>query len=181
MLLQERQKKMDSITIEPVTSAEEYPVILKLAREIWGPTYAEILSQEQIDYMIDMMYALAVLEKERGEGIVFELVKENGKPIGFLSYGPYKPGTMKLHKLYLSQSHHGKGIGSRMLSRAKEAAKELGATELLLNVNKHNARAIRAYRRNGFEMIREEKNPIGNGFFMDDYVFGIKLTKETPA
>ena len=44
MLLQERQKKMDSITIEPVTSAEEYPVILKLAREIWGPTYAEILS-----------------------------------------------------------------------------------------------------------------------------------------
>ena len=129
MLLQERQKKMDSITIESVTSAEEYPVILKLAREIWGPTYAEILSQEQIDYMIDMMYAPAVLEKERGEGIVF---------------------------VYLSQSHHGKGIGSRMLSRAKEAAKELGATELLLNVNKHNARAIRAYRRNGFEMIREE-------------------------
>ena len=82
---------------------------------------------------------------------------------------------MKLHKLYLSASCHGKGIGSRMLSHAKEAAKRLGAGELLLNVNKNNARAIKAYKRNGFSLIREEKNPIGNGFFMDDYVFGIKL------
>ncbi len=169
---------MDSIVFDPVTSPEEYPVILDLARRIWGPTYEEILSPEQIEYMIDMMYAPAVVDRERKEGIVFELVKDNGVPVGFLSYGPCGNGEMKLHKLYLSPALHGKGIGSRMLCRAKEAAKALGAKELHLNVNKQNARAIRAYRRNGFRLIREEKNPIGNGFFMDDYVFGINLTEE---
>ena len=165
----------NSITLEPVTTPEEYPVLLRLAREIWAITYNDILSPEQIEYMLNMMYAPEVVEKERSEGVVFELVKNAGTPVGFLSYGPYTPGKMKLHKLYLSASCHGKGIGSRMLSHAKEAAKRLGAGELLLNVNKNNVRAIKAYKRNGFSLIREEKNPIGNGFFMDDYVFGIKL------
>ncbi len=166
---------MDNITIEKVVSAEDYPVILQLAREIWAITYNDILSPEQIDYMMDMMYAPEVIEKERGEGIVFELVKDAGKPVGFISYGPYEPGKMKLHKLYLSQAYHGKGIGSRMLSHTKRAAVEQGAKQLLLNVNKNNSRAIKAYQRNGFTLVREEKNPIGNGFFMDDYVYGVEL------
>lgn len=167
---------MNTITIEPVTSPEEYPVILKLAREIWAITYNNILSPGQIEYMIEMMYSPSVVEKERSEGVVFELVKDAGTPIGFLSYGPGSaPGKMKLHKLYLSGAYHGRGIGSRMLSRAREAAKALGAKQLLLNVNKNNARAIKAYKRNGFTLVREEKNPIGNGFFMDDYVFGVNL------
>lgn len=166
---------MDTITFDPVTTPEEYPVLFQLASEIWAITYRDILSPDQIDYMLNMMYAPEVVEKERNEGIVFELVRNDGIPVGFLSYGPYAPGKIKLHKLYLSGSCHGRGIGSGMLTHVKEAAKRLGAGEVLLNVNKNNARAIKAYKRNGFSLIREEKNPIGNGFFMDDYVFGIKL------
>ncbi len=166
---------MDTITITPVVSPEEYPVIMKLAREIWAVTYRDILSPEQIEYMIDMMYSPSVIEKERSENVVFELVKDAETPIGFISYGPYAQGKMKLHKLYLSEAYHGKGIGSQMLSHVKNSVKSLGAEQLLLNVNKNNARAIKAYKRNGFTLLREEKNPIGNGFFMDDYVFCINL------
>jgi len=166
---------MNRITIETVAAPEEYPVILNLAREIWAITYKGILSPEQLEYMIDMMYAPAVVDKERNEGIIFELVKDAGTPVGFISYGPYAPGKIKLHKLYLSGAYHGKGIGSAMLSHAKEAAKKCGAKQLLLNVNKNNVRAIKAYKRNGFTLVREEKNPIGNGFFMDDYVFSVNL------
>ena len=46
---------------------------------------------------------------------------------------------------------------------------------LHLNVNKHNATAIRAYERNGFVKARESVTDIGSGFVMDDYVMEIKL------
>jgi diamine N-acetyltransferase len=166
---------MSNITFSRVTSKDDYPILMKLARQIWAITYQDILSPAQFDYMIQMMYAPDVIEKEIGEGIVFEMVKDGTVPVGFISYGPYAQGVIKLHKLYLSKEYHGMGVGSQMLSRVKEIARTLGAKKLLLNVNKQNARAIRAYERNGFKRVREEKNPIGNGYFMDDYVYGVDL------
>ena len=80
------------------------------------------------------------------------------------------PGTAKLHKVYLLERYHGRGIGSAMLAQAEERARELGFRRLRLNVNKHNERAIRAYLRNGFVTVEAVKNPIGQGFFMDDFV-----------
>ncbi len=166
---------MSNITFSRVTSKDDYPILMKLARQIWAITYQDILSPAQFDYMIQMMYAPDVIEKEMNEGIVFEMVKDGAVPVGFISYGPYAQGAIKLHKLYLSKEYHGMGVGSQMLSRVKEIARTLGAKKLLLNVNKQNDRAIRAYERNGFKRVREEKNPIGNGYFMDDYVYGIDL------
>lgn len=42
--------------------------------------------------------------------------------------------------------------------------------KFFLNVNKKNPAAA-VYRHMGFQLLREEKNDIGNGFYMDDYVF----------
>ena len=39
-----------------------------------------------------------------------------------------------------------------------------------LTVNRGNAKAIRAYERNGFKVVRTQVTDIGNGFVMDDYV-----------
>ena len=54
----------------------------------------------------------------------------------------------------------------------------LGANRLVLNVNKRNEKAIRAYRRNGFTIVESEKIDIGNGFVMDDYVMAKELASE---
>ena len=168
----------EKITIEPLKNETEYPIAYRLAQEIWDTTYKQILSPEQIKYMLDMMYAPEVIEKELKEGIRFEFVKDNGTPIGFLSYGLYHgKDTMKLHKLYLSDIYHGRGIGSMMLQYVIAAAKKAGVRKLILNVNKENARALRAYERNGFKLVEKVKNDIGNGFYMDDFVMGIDLEK----
>lgn len=166
----------EKITIESLKNESEYPIAYRLAQEIWDTTYNVILSPEQIKYMLDMMYAPEVIAKELAEGIAFEFVKDNGTPIGFLSYGFYHGDeTMKLHKVYLSDIYHGQGIGSMMLQHAIAAAKKAGAKKLILNVNKNNARAIKAYERNGFSLVEKVKNDIGNGFYMDDFVMGIDL------
>ncbi len=152
-------------------SPAELTEVRKLADIIWPVTFRPILSPEQIAYMMEMMYAPAVMEKEFNDGIYFELLELDGAPAGYLSYGHYPiPDTVKLHKVYLLQQFHHQGHGSAMLRHAALAARELGAKYLRLNVNKHNAQAIRAYERNGFHTIESVKNDIGNGFFMDDFV-----------
>lgn len=167
---------LNGISIRPATDSE-LPLIRELAQRIWPDTYGKILSPAQIDYMIEMMYALPVLQRERGEGVSFDLICDGERPVGFLSCGPYRqePPTMKLHKLYLDFSLHGRGIGSMALQYAIRTAREAGYRFLRLNVNKENAAALRAYRRNGFRQVEAVKADIGGGFYMDDFVMEIEL------
>ena len=44
------------------------------------------------------------------------------------------------------------------------------ATTLILNVNKNNGQAIRAYEKRGFAIREAVVNDIGRGYVMDDYV-----------
>lgn len=154
---------------------------LKLVREVadivWPITFQEILSQEQIAYMMEMMYATEVMSNEFDSGITFHGVFDDGCPIGYLVMGPCDEhaGTAKLHKCYLLPEYQGKGIGSMMLQEAKKIAIQAGYSRLRLNVNRQNTKAIKAYIRNGFATVESVDNPIGNGFFMNDYVMEVPL------
>jgi ribosomal protein S18 acetylase RimI-like enzyme len=65
---------------------------------------------------------------------------------------------------------HGTGIGSRALAEVERIARDNAATRLVLNVNRHNIKAIRAYKRAGWQVAETVVVDIGNGFVMDDYV-----------
>ena len=52
-----------------------------------------------------------------------------------------------------------------------------GYKHLRLNVNRNNQKAIRAYVRNGFKTVETVDNPIGNGFYMNDYVMEADVPK----
>ncbi len=159
------------VEFRELTTPESLQLIRDIAAEIWPATFAGILSGEQIKYMMQMMYAPEVMAKELQNGYHFETVCIDGVPGGYLSYSAYTiPGTAKLHKVYLLTQYHRRGIGSQMLDHAAETVKAAGFSRLRLNVNKNNARAIKAYLRNGFTQIEAVKIDIGNGFFMDDFV-----------
>jgi len=164
-----------NITVEPVTEKFQYRILKELAEAVWPGTFKEILSPEQINYMLKMMYDLPVIEKEITDGISYFIVMDDSGPVGYISYGPYGKDSVKLHKCYLMAPYQGRGIGSKMLQVAITQAKESGASALRLNVNKKNERAIKAYLRNGFETVENVKVDIGNGFFMDDFVMEIKI------
>lgn len=149
---------------------ESLQVIRDIAASIWPETFREILSPEQITYMMEMMYAPAVMEKELADGYHFEIVCTDDLPAGYMVYSSYAPETAKLHKLYLLSRYHGRGIGSAMLDHVANQTRKLGFKNLILNVNKHNVKAINAYERNNFTTIEAVKIDIGNGFFMDDFV-----------
>lgn len=166
---------MNELTYAPMATDEDYRQAYSLATDIWQVAYKGIISQEQIDYMLPMMYAPAVIAREIREGIVYEFALDGDKRIGIVSFGPHGDGVMKLHKLYLLPSYHGRGVGSQMLQHAIAAVRAKGAKRLILNVNKQNSRAIKAYKRNGFAVLADVKNDIGNSFYMDDFVMGLDL------
>lgn len=141
-----------------------------IADDVWPKTFREILSPEQIDYMMQMMYAPDVMEKELASGYSFDLLVIDGTDAGYMVFAPYEePGMMKLHKLYLLESFQGKGYGQLMLRHVLETARARGFSSLILAVNKQNTKAQKAYERFGFVPYKSVQIDIGNGFIMDDY------------
>lgn len=155
-------------------SASDIPLIRELTFKVWPQTYASIISKEQIDFMLGMMYSEASLEKQMNEGAEFIIIYDNEEPVGFASYGEVKPGVYKLHKLYVLVSQQGKGTGRVMIDYIIRQTKEKGATALQLQVNRYN-KAKDFYNKLGFVVIEEADFDIGNGYFMNDYVMEKKL------
>ena len=157
-------------TFFQIQTAGELSRVRAVADDVWPKTFREILSPEQIVYMMKMMYSPEVMEKELASGYTFELLVIDGKDTGYMVYAPYdEPGTMKLHKLYLLEEYQGKGYGQKMLQHVIEAAESRGFTSVILAVNKQNMKAQKAYARFGFEQYKSVQIDIGNGFIMDDY------------
>ncbi|MEN9919801.1 MAG: hypothetical protein RL662_2237 [Bacteroidota bacterium] len=150
-----------------------------IAEHTWADTYGAILSQEQIDYMLSMMYSPEALQKQMLEqNHCFLLVKDNNLDdfVGFVSYElDYKnEGIVKIHKLYVLSQCQGSGMGKVLLDEVARFSVESGASKLVLNMNRFN-NTLGFYRHLGFEIIGEEDIDIGDGYLMEDYVFEKKL------
>jgi ribosomal protein S18 acetylase RimI-like enzyme len=165
------------ISFQRVTGGSGLATVRRLADEIWPETFAPILPPPQIPYMMRMMYAPEVLARELADGVRWEIVLVDSSPSGYLSWSacPGRPGTAKLHKVYLASRWHGRGVGQAMLAHAADGCRAEGFRRVLLAVNKRNDRAIRAYRRNGFAVVESVCNDIGGGFVMDDFLMAREL------
>lgn len=148
-----------------------------LSNVIWPATFSNILSQEQISYMMDMMYSTSSLEKQLKElNHHYLLAEEDGEYLGYLSYELNYKGTpiTKIHKIYVLPSIQGKGVGRLFIDAVSKLALKNNNTLLSLNVNRYN-KAIDFYKRMGFDFFASENIDIGNGFLMEDYVMNKDL------
>jgi len=159
-----------ALTLIPASTLD-VAMIREMAEEIWAAAYPGIISDKQIAYMLDWMYAPDRLRHEIGNGHAdYFLFRLNGQSVGFASMGAGEEDLeLHLHKFYLSTSHQGKGLGSQAIQLLIEEAEERGAYQISLRVNRKNERALRCYQRNGFEISHEVCSEIGDGYVMDDY------------
>ncbi len=150
--------------------------IQSLAHKIWPDAYGNILTAEQLAYMLDLIYSPASLEKQMTVQQHHFLMAHIGKePVGFAAFSKIEePATFKLHKLYVRTDIQGKGLGRALLDEVINQVKQLNAALLHLNVNRHN-KAKSFYEKQGFNVIKEEDVDIGNNYFMNDYVMEKKL------
>ncbi|WP_298712287.1 GNAT family N-acetyltransferase [Chitinophaga sp.] len=156
---------------------QQLSIVQQIAYDTWPHTFGNILTPEQIDYMLKMMYDLDVLkELVEKKGHVFLLAEADGNFGGFAGYelNYKKEPVSKLHKIYVLPQMQGKNAGLALISEVERIAREAGMKKLSLNVNRDN-KAVGFYERNGFAISGEEDIDIGNGFFMNDYIMTKKL------
>lgn len=153
-------------------------IIKELAYTIWPVAYGEILSQEQLDYMLDLIYTIESLEKQVDKKHVFLLVEDDNQFIGFASYelNFENSNKTKIQKLYVLPEIQGKGIGKNLINYIKQIAIDKKNSGLILNVNRFN-KAKEFYLKYGFEITKEIKIDIGNNYIMDDYIMEFKYSE----
>ena len=157
--------------LQRVITPEGIQSVKALAERIWPLVYCHILGADQIDYMMKMMYRGNVIQNELGQGVEYYLVLDAaGRHIGYFSLYQVSESVGKLDKLYLVSAARGGGRGQKLLNWCVSWGRRRNLKQLILNVNKNNSKAIRAYERNNFVNIESVKIDIGNGFFMDDFV-----------
>ncbi len=158
---------MADFTLKAASTAD-IGLIISLQQKIWEPTYREILSSAQINYMFDLLYSPESLSRQMQDGQEFYLLLQNNEPIGFASVAWLAAHIYKLHKIYVLPSVQGTGAGKYLLEAVETLVKDLGGNCLILNVNRFN-KAKGFYERMGYQVIREEDIAIGP-YWMNDFV-----------
>ena len=144
----------------------------QIATEIVKDFYDPILGEEQNDYMLKKFQSEQAITEQIHQGYRYYIIKDN-TPLGFIGF--YKRGeALYLSKFYLYKTARGKGYGRKTLSFIIDIAKKQNLNGIELNVNKYNP-TVAIYEKLGFIRIADEKNSIGNGYYMDDYVYRLEL------
>lgn len=161
-------------------TGEDIALIQEMAEVTFRHTYAEIISPSQMEFMMEWMYSDESLAVQLHEQKFF-LAFDGETPCGYTSLerqGADAEGVdiYHLQKLYVMPEYQRKGVGSVLIDAAISFAKEICSrpARIELNVNRGNS-AVEFYKKKGLRVLRTGDFPIGNGFYMNDYIMGVEL------
>lgn len=142
--------------------------ISALARLIWNQHYPEIISQKQINYMLDLMYSQASLnEQMQAKGHLFFLIQSGTNRLGFISVNLTGDNQWFLNKFYINQNNAAKGIGAKAFQLILDT---IAPQKISLTVNRKNYKSINFYFKLGFKIEQVADFDIGNSYVMNDFV-----------
>lgn len=84
---------------------------------------------------------------------VFLLAQEGTEPVGCVGVRLLEPGVAELKRMFVLADRRGRGIGARLLARAEESARDLGAALVRLDTRHDLVEARRLYLRRGYREI----------------------------
>ena len=171
-------EQLSEVKILPVTSPTRKMAVVSLAQIIWNEWFPSIISQEQVNYMVEKFQSMPAIDEAITEkGYEYFLMILGDTPIGYMGVAP-DDGALLLSKLYLMKPFRGQRRSNLFFDKAEEVAKEKGFTKVRLFVNRHNYNSVRVYLRKGFRIVDEVKTDIGEGFICDDFLMEKDLTEE---
>jgi N-acetylglutamate synthase-like GNAT family acetyltransferase len=157
--------------IYKTASINDLSIIEELARVIWNEHYINIITQAQIDYMLDKMYSLESLKKQiQQENCEFALVCNQDRAIGFISIMPTNEEKTEylLSKLYIHNNSRGTKAGQKLFEYSINQLTNLKIMRLY--VNRANYKSINFYFKIGFKIEKVVDQDIGNGYYMNDFI-----------
>ena len=145
----------------------DIPLIRTLAETIWWRHYPDMISDDQIAYMLDKMYSEASIREQMQSGQEYTLIYSDDVAVGYYALSEKEAGHFFLHKLYIDTEKHRKGIGTAAFKNILKDCK--GYEEIALQVNRRNVKAVNFYFKHGFIIAYAKDFDFGGGYTMDDF------------
>lgn len=165
-----------SLEITKIKYLPELRETAELAEKIWHECFVGIISEGQINYMVDKFQSLtAMTEQIENNNYSYFAVREDGELCGYIGVKPESDDRFFLSKLYLRSDKRGRGIASLMLIKVFQEAVKCGKKRVYLTVNKNNAHAVEVYKKKGFVTVDTAVTDIGCGYVMDDFIMEYTL------
>ena len=162
------------LTLNRVSSITEIKQTSILAAEIWHEHFTPIIGKQQVEYMLDKFQSEHAISEQIRQGYSYFALMNDDQQIGYTGIKT-EPDCLFLSKLYIRKDFRGRGYSKVMLDQIKKEARQNKKNIIRLTCNKNNANSLAVYKKLGFRIVQEEKNDIGNGFYMDDYILEKQL------
>ena len=127
--------------------------------------------------MFEMMYSLDSLQPADGgvtSSVFHYLGRRHTVRLSFIE--PIDKDLFEFQKVYSLPHLHGSGIGRFIIEQGVSYLKSIhpGPFTVKLNVNRHNP-AVGFYKHMGFHEAATRDFPIGNGYYMNDYIMQMEV------
>lgn len=169
---------MDPTWLIRKATGADAALINRMAQEVFPATYSSILSPEQLEYMMHWMYSPANIldQMARGHRYLLAFEGRDAVPAGYVSFNREETHLYHLQKIYVLPSFQGRGLGRTLFDTVVSAIRDEHPEPftLELNVNRNNP-SVNFYLHLGMHIARSGDFPIGNGFFMKDYIMAKDL------
>lgn len=150
----------------------DIPLIAQLADKIWKEHYPSIISQDQINYMLQSRYSQEAITVDMKKGEKYFIAYCGEKAVAYASI-EWHGGFYYLHKFYIDVSSHRKGFGRQLFDYLLSQIDDL--MPIKLQVNRQNIKAVNFYFKIGFEIESATDFDIGGGYYMNDFVMVRKI------
>jgi diamine N-acetyltransferase len=161
-------------------SLEHVPALSQLARLGFTQTFAHLYPPKDLDAFLDQAYSHEALSNEVGNARHdWLMVWDNDAPIAYLQCAPVglphpeasPPTEGEIKRLYVLQSHQGRGLGKTLMDMALEKlAARYGTADQWVGVWSENHKAQALYASYGFTQAGEYKFAVG-GTLDDELIF----------
>lgn len=134
----------------------------------WPASYSSIISKEQIQRMLEVLYHPELLKKQIQDPAHHIILLENNQLLIGYAHGFVEGDHMKLSKIYFLPEFQGKGYGRILLQHMENRAIQQGICRMTLNVNRQNP-AFHFYQKMGYKILEEVDIPF-ESFWLNDYI-----------
>ncbi|MBG6062608.1 ribosomal protein S18 acetylase RimI-like enzyme [Flavobacterium sp. CG_9.1] len=160
---------MNPIEIQKAT-LNDLEILQKLSIQTFTETFAAVNTPDNItNYINDSFNTQQLTTELSNTNSMFYLAYSNRVAVGYLkiNFGDAQTEThdqnaLKVHRIYVLQTFHGKNIGQLLLNQAKKIAENNGVASIWLGVWEENYRALQFYAKNGFVVFDQHVFTLGN-------------------
>ena len=123
-------------TIKRAT-VKDIPTIRQMASVVFPATYKEILTPEQLDYMMEWMYSEENLRKQiEEEGHIYFIAYEECEAAGYVSIQQESADVFHLQKIYVLPYFQKYHLGKLLFEQAIRAIKQMHPGDCRMELSK---------------------------------------------